>query len=423
MRPEGDHIGFGHHPQRRAPPRAWASQGNLGQVMLDIVFDYRRNDIGFFLSPGGGIQGNVARRGSLSAGIGGAARSWGTVASFGDRQATTSSTPTVASSSTSTYGRARASSRSSDGVQASTGGTFYPTASSTTQGCHRARRHDHARDTVRAPPRHAGHARDAGNAHGHARNATDARGARSRGTRRRALPDPGRRSERERGRRSTPLPPPRTPSRRPTRPGTTVADIEVTGHTSRGWRHLPPGDDPRAGQPGAQRSPRAPTSRARLRPAGGCRLPSPRAPAPATPPPRPRARRRPISRAEDQRASMSALRLQREATPGTSSSTAPVPRAPPGRRGPRTTPGRRAPSLTSSGRRSPIPVHDRARRLGLGHDGRRGRAGGRSGRDRAPTSASASPTRSRSARRTCPADTMQATSAPPSASSSCWATS
>ena len=27
--------------------------------MFDIVFDYRRNDIGFFLSPGGGVQGNV----------------------------------------------------------------------------------------------------------------------------------------------------------------------------------------------------------------------------------------------------------------------------------------------------------------------------------------------------------------------------
>ena len=50
--------------------------------MFDIVFDYRRNDIGFFLSPGGGVQVNVLDAG-LSAGVGPGA-SWGTVASFGE---------------------------------------------------------------------------------------------------------------------------------------------------------------------------------------------------------------------------------------------------------------------------------------------------------------------------------------------------
>jgi hypothetical protein len=82
MNPEGDHIGFGFSFGTSA---AEGVGGQLvGQAMLDIVFDYRRNDIGFFISPGGGVQLNALDAG-LSAGAGYAA-SWGTVASFGKRE-------------------------------------------------------------------------------------------------------------------------------------------------------------------------------------------------------------------------------------------------------------------------------------------------------------------------------------------------
>ncbi|HET8951191.1 MAG TPA: hypothetical protein VFN44_11795, partial [Solirubrobacteraceae bacterium] len=82
MAPEGDHIGIGYQAGTSA------AEGVGGQIvgggMLDIVFDYRRNDIGFFVSPGVGVQVNALDAG-LSAG-GGVAGSWGTVASFGKRE-------------------------------------------------------------------------------------------------------------------------------------------------------------------------------------------------------------------------------------------------------------------------------------------------------------------------------------------------
>ena len=53
MNPEGDHIGFGLTLGGSAA--AGAGVQGVAQCMFDVVFDYRRNDIGFFISPGGGI--------------------------------------------------------------------------------------------------------------------------------------------------------------------------------------------------------------------------------------------------------------------------------------------------------------------------------------------------------------------------------
>jgi outer membrane protein OmpA-like peptidoglycan-associated protein len=80
MHPEGDHIGFGISFSGDAAAGV-GIQGNVG-AMFDVVFDYRRNDIGFFLSPNAGLQVNSLDA-SLTAGLGGAG-AWGTVASFGD---------------------------------------------------------------------------------------------------------------------------------------------------------------------------------------------------------------------------------------------------------------------------------------------------------------------------------------------------
>ncbi len=78
--PEGDHISFG--------IQIGASGGEAigGAVStganFDIVLDYRRNDIGFFISPMAGGQVNIGDVGGVGdvAGVG----AWGTVGSFGN---------------------------------------------------------------------------------------------------------------------------------------------------------------------------------------------------------------------------------------------------------------------------------------------------------------------------------------------------
>ena len=83
LRPEGDHIGM-----------SISASGSLGQalgvggavgVSLDAVFDYRRHEVGFFITPqvSGQVNvGEVGAKGYLNVG-----RSWGTVGSFGDPNA------------------------------------------------------------------------------------------------------------------------------------------------------------------------------------------------------------------------------------------------------------------------------------------------------------------------------------------------
>jgi hypothetical protein len=82
LNPEGDHIsiGFQFGPSVSLAPGA-SGGGGLG-AQLEVVFDYRRNDVGLFVSPAAGGQlnlGAVEGTGRLS-GMG----AWGTVASFGD---------------------------------------------------------------------------------------------------------------------------------------------------------------------------------------------------------------------------------------------------------------------------------------------------------------------------------------------------
>ncbi len=82
--PEGDHIGFG--IQLGGGGGIGGPVGASGAVtgMFDIVLDYRRNDIGFFLSPGAGAAGSLGIGEGAAAGVG-LAGSWGTVATFGDK--------------------------------------------------------------------------------------------------------------------------------------------------------------------------------------------------------------------------------------------------------------------------------------------------------------------------------------------------
>jgi hypothetical protein len=80
--PEGDHIGFG--IQLGGGGSVGGPFGVSGAVtgMFDIVLDYRRNDIGFFVSPGAGAAGSAGAGEGAAAGVG-AAGAWGTIATFG----------------------------------------------------------------------------------------------------------------------------------------------------------------------------------------------------------------------------------------------------------------------------------------------------------------------------------------------------
>jgi len=117
--PEGDHLSLG----ISVGGSVGAAVGVGGSVSLtfDVVMDYRRNDIGFFVSPAAGGQvnlGEVGGTGNVS-GVG----SWGTVASFGDPNADVlgayGGTFTNA-----TYG-VQAGLAVEGGLGVSTGGSFY----------------------------------------------------------------------------------------------------------------------------------------------------------------------------------------------------------------------------------------------------------------------------------------------------------
>lgn len=79
--PEGDHLSFGFTLGGSAGGAVGVSGGVAAS--LEVVMDYRRNDIGFFVSPGASGQVNVGDIGETGAATGN--MSWGTVGSFGDK--------------------------------------------------------------------------------------------------------------------------------------------------------------------------------------------------------------------------------------------------------------------------------------------------------------------------------------------------
>ena len=80
MHPEGDHLSFTFSLSGDTSAVAGLSGGL--SASLEVVMDYRRNDIGFFVSPGASAQVNIGDIGETGAASGSA--SWGTVGSFGD---------------------------------------------------------------------------------------------------------------------------------------------------------------------------------------------------------------------------------------------------------------------------------------------------------------------------------------------------
>lgn len=80
LSPEGDHLSIGVQFGGSAGAAVGVSGGVGGS--LEVVLDYRRNDIGFFISPAAGGQVNLGDLGATGnvTGMGG----WGTVGSFGD---------------------------------------------------------------------------------------------------------------------------------------------------------------------------------------------------------------------------------------------------------------------------------------------------------------------------------------------------
>ncbi|HUG48088.1 MAG TPA: hypothetical protein VMP67_06710 [Candidatus Limnocylindria bacterium] len=80
LRPEGDHIGVNVSLTASAGKGIGGTGG--GSLAVDVVFDYRRNEVGFFATPSMGAQLNIGDAGIT--GNVGAGRSWGTVGSFGE---------------------------------------------------------------------------------------------------------------------------------------------------------------------------------------------------------------------------------------------------------------------------------------------------------------------------------------------------
>ena len=121
--PEGDHIGFGIQlgGGGSIPGTPLGLSGSVSG-MFDIVLDYRRNDIGFFLSPAGGGAASLGIGEGAAAGVG-ASAAWGTVATFGDA----SSDVLAAYGGWFTNASYGVSGGVADeiGVEASTGGSIY----------------------------------------------------------------------------------------------------------------------------------------------------------------------------------------------------------------------------------------------------------------------------------------------------------
>ena len=82
LKPEGDHISFGLTFSGSAADVVGG--GASVSANFDAVFDYRRNEIGFFVTPSVAAQGSAGVQ--AGAGVaGGIGLSWGTVGSFGKK--------------------------------------------------------------------------------------------------------------------------------------------------------------------------------------------------------------------------------------------------------------------------------------------------------------------------------------------------
>ena len=80
LKPEGDHVSFG--LTFGASGSDVVGGGGSISANFDAVFDYRRNEIGFFVTPSVAAQGSVGVQAGGGA-AGGAGLAWGTVGSFG----------------------------------------------------------------------------------------------------------------------------------------------------------------------------------------------------------------------------------------------------------------------------------------------------------------------------------------------------
>ena len=120
LNPEGDHFSVG--VQFGGDVVAGIGLAGGGGGTLEVVLDYRRNDVGFFIGPSGGAQLNfgpsIGATGNVS-GIG----SWGTVGSFGDPNQDVLQSWSGWFSNVS-YG-ATAGLAAEGGLAVSTGGSFY----------------------------------------------------------------------------------------------------------------------------------------------------------------------------------------------------------------------------------------------------------------------------------------------------------
>ena len=218
MKPEGDHIGVG--VVYSGDTAAGAGVGVSAGAMLDVVLDYRRNDIGFFFSPGATLQGSLVDA-SVTGGVGGAG-AWGTVASFGNPgDDVLSSFGGVFVNAN--YG-AQAKLAVGGGAEVQSGGAFYSGIPSggapggapvpgvpggTTPGT--------PGGSSTTPPTPAVAGRTALGDVLFPTGADVPPGGAVEAAAQAAQAIPGQ------------------------TPGMTVTSIEVVGHTSRGWRHLPPG--------------------------------------------------------------------------------------------------------------------------------------------------------------------------------------
>jgi hypothetical protein len=117
--PEGDHFSYG--VTLGGSVGGGVGVGGAVGATLDVVLDYRRNDIGFFISPQASGQvniGDVGGTGNVSA-VGG----WGTVGNFGDEKQDVLGAYGGYFTNV-TYG-AQAGLAVEGGVGVSTGGSFY----------------------------------------------------------------------------------------------------------------------------------------------------------------------------------------------------------------------------------------------------------------------------------------------------------
>ncbi len=119
LHPEGDHFSFGIAGGGDLSEGGGVSGG--GSLTFEVVLDYRRNDVGFFVGPGAGAQVNLGDVG-VTGDVGGVG-SWGTVGSFGEQDQDVLQSWGGWFSNVS-YG-AQAGLAVEGGAAVTTGGTFY----------------------------------------------------------------------------------------------------------------------------------------------------------------------------------------------------------------------------------------------------------------------------------------------------------